>query len=111
MQLELQRRGMHVVHANNDVENGIQKLAQEMKVGNLTVCRDCHNTIRELEGYVWDTKQAEKGKDRPLKQEDHCVDALRYAIASHVVPNIQNADAYDPKQYIENRFEPRSIFY
>ncbi len=71
-QLELRRRNLHVIHANNDVFNGIQKLTDEMKEGNLSICEEATNLIREIEGYVWDPKQAEKGYDHPLKMNDHC---------------------------------------
>lgn len=84
-QLELRKRGMHVVHANNDVENGIQMMTSEMAKGNLYICEEAVNTIREIESYVWDSKAAEKGYDQPLKKDDHAVDALRYCIASHKV--------------------------
>ena len=89
-QLELRRRGIHVVHANNDVENGLQITAGEMAKGNLYICSECKNTIREIEGYVWDPKASSKGIDVPLKKDDHSCDALRYAIASHKV------SVYDP---------------
>jgi PBSX family phage terminase large subunit len=88
--LELQRKGMHVVDADNDVDNGIQKMTSDMKAGRLFVCGECTNLIREIEGYVWDPKSAERGIDEPLKQNDHAIDALRYAVYSHKVPNYSN---------------------
>jgi PBSX family phage terminase large subunit len=84
-QLELQRAGLHVVHANNEVEFGIQEMTSKMKEGLLTVCEECKNTIREIESYVWDARSAKKGYDEPLKQDDHAMDALRYVIATHKV--------------------------
>lgn len=106
-QLELQRRGMHIVHANNDVENGIQLMTSEMAKGNLYVCEECVNTIREIESYVWDSKAAERGEDQPLKKDDHAVDALRYAIASHKVA------VYDPykqaaiqQEFLRTKYAP-----
>jgi PBSX family phage terminase large subunit len=110
--LELQRRGMHVVDANNDVTFGIQVMSNEMQKGNLLICSECKNTIREIEGYVWDPKESAKGFDKPLKAADHTTDALRYCLASHKI------SAYDPGlerqkqvEYLKNRFEPRrSIF-
>jgi PBSX family phage terminase large subunit len=100
-QLELQRRGIHAVHADNSVESGIQRFTMEMKKGNLTVCSECVNTIREIEGYVWDPKAAEKGYDEPLKKDDHAVDAARYAINTH---KISVYDQYAEKQAQEERF-------
>lgn len=105
-QLELKRKGMHVVHANNDVENGLQTTVSEMLKGNLYVCAECKNTIREIEGYVWDPKASAKGIDAPLKQNDHACDALRYAVASHKVSEYKpyteshNADFYRNTRFL-----------
>ena len=33
----------------------------------------------ELAGYRWDTRASERGEDKPVKEDDHSVDALRYA--------------------------------
>lgn len=105
-QLELQRRGMHVVHANNDVENGIQIMTSEMKKGNLFICSECKNLIREVEGYVWDSKQAERGVDAPLKKNDHAVDALRYALATHKVSVYDPyAQAKNQEEFLRNRYQ------
>lgn len=109
MQLELQKRGMHIVHANNDVEFGIAEMTSEMKKGNLYVLDECLNTIREIESYVWDSKAAQQGYDEPLKKDDHAVDALRYCVASHKITNISNY-THNPSQYIKNRFGGNSIF-
>lgn len=104
-QLELRRRGMHVVHANNDVESGIQMMTSEMKKGNLYVLSECKNTIREIESYVWDPKAAEKGYDEPLKKDDHAVDALRYCIASHkVVSYDQQAQLSRQQEWMKNKY-------
>lgn len=82
-QLELRRNDLRPIHANNSVEDGIQIMTSEMHEGNLFICKECINTIREIEGYVWDSKKAEKGEDAPLKKDDHACDALRYAMATH----------------------------
>lgn len=41
----------------------------------LTIDPSCINTINELESYVWRV-----GKDEPVKENDHAMDALRYFI-------------------------------
>lgn len=103
--VEMQRRGYHVIDADNDVENGIQHMTSEMRKGNLFVHERCVNTIREIEGYVWDPACEKKGYDAPLKKDDHACDALRYALYTHKV------STYDPykesqsqKDYMQNRF-------
>ncbi len=103
MKLELQRAGLHVVEANNDVDYGIQIMTSQMQQGNLTVCSECKNTIKEIESYVWDHKAAEKGIDQPMKKNDHAVDALRYCMATHKVA-VYNPYTHNPNQYTQNRF-------
>ena len=107
MKLELQRRGMHVVEANNDVFNGIQMMTTEMGKGNLFVLKDCPNLIREIENYTWDEKKAKEGEDVPVKKADHAVDALRYCIASHKVQTYQPyKDGHNADEYRIGRFQP-----
>lgn len=103
MKLELQRKGLHVIPADNDVTNGIQVMTSEMANGNLYVCKDCPNLIREIEGYVWDSKKSEKGEDEPIKRGDHAVDALRYCINTHKV-NVYNPYSHNANQYAQSRF-------
>lgn len=88
--VELKKRGIKAKHANNNVTDGIQMMTSQMQRGNLFVLRQCKNTIREIEGYCWDNKAAEKGEDKPIKKDDHCIDALRYAVATHKI------STYDP---------------
>lgn len=107
--LELQKLGMHVVGANNDVENGIQMMTSEMAKGNLYICEDCPNTIREIESYVWDSKEAEKGYDQPLKKDDHSTDALRYVIATHKVAQVSQY-MHNPQDYLKNRYQTTRTF-
>lgn len=111
-QIELRRRGIHVVHANNNVEQGIQMMTSEMAKGNLTIMSSCKNLIREVQSYVWDSKAASKGYDEPLKKDDHACDALRYCIASHKISEYQPyKDTHNPDDYRNARFTaPRRKF-
>lgn len=103
MHVELRKRNMHVVHANNEVLDGITHTASEMAKGNLFICEECVNTIRQLESYVWDSKASAKGEDAPLKKEDDAPDALRYAIHSHKV-SVYQPYKHNPSDYAKNRF-------
>lgn len=107
--LELNKKGMHVIPADNDVYNGIETMCSQMSKGNLYVCKDCTNLIREIENYVWDSKKAAQGEDEPVKKGDHAVDALRYAIHTHKVATY-NPYAHNPVQYNQNRFQFQSNF-
>jgi PBSX family phage terminase large subunit len=107
MKLELQRRGMGVISANNDVNYGIETMTAQMANGNLFVCAECKNLIREIQGYVWDTKKSSQGEDVPVKKGDHNVDALRYVMATHKVVSY-NPYKNKPNDQWKNRFEPYS---
>lgn len=104
--VEMQRKGSHITDAQNDVYEGIVHLISEMKDGSLKICAECKNLIREIEGYVWDSKAAERGEDRPVKKDDHCIDALRYAVYSHRVPAYRPYKEEKHNEYLTNRFNP-----
>lgn len=104
MKLELQRKGMHVIPANNDVYEGIEMMCNEMAKGNIYIMNGCTNLIREIPNYVWDIKKSKQGDDEPVKKGDHAIDALRYAIASHKVA-IYNPYAHNPNQYLRDRYQ------
>lgn len=104
---ELRKRGIYPVDAENEVFDGISLLCSEMQKGNLLIMNTCPNLIREIEGYVWDSAKAKKGYDEPLKQNDHAIDALRYAIASHKVPTYgQHTEKHNADEYRQGRFNP-----
>ena len=88
--LEMQRAGLHCIDADNEVLDGIQQTANLISEGTLSILKTCPNLIREIEGYVWDTKKAEHGEDAPVKKNDHACDALRYAVSTHKVPNYKH---------------------
>lgn len=82
---ELAKIGVqNVYEAQNEVNDGIRFLAKYLNNGTLKVCRSCHNLIAEFQSYVWDAKSAKTGTDKPLKENDHALDALRYAMYSHL---------------------------
>ena len=43
--------------------------------GTIKVCKECKNTIKEFGLYRWDE---ESNEDRPIKENDHAMDAVRY---------------------------------
>jgi PBSX family phage terminase large subunit len=104
MKEDLRRLGVHTIDANNNVLDGIGIMTSEMSKGNLFVMKNCKNLIREIESYVWDNKEAEKGYDEPLKKDDHAIDACRYILATHKVSTYQPY-AHNPVQYNQNRFK------
>jgi len=75
---ELQKRGHTVIKAKNDVEDGIRRVGTLLNLGKLIFSSSCVNTIKEFASYIWDPKAAKRGEDKPIKQHDHAMDAVRY---------------------------------
>lgn len=79
---QLRRDGVRMIrHANNSVLDGIRTVAAFLPQKRLFVYRKrCPNLLREFTAYVWDPQAQKRGEDRPLKQNDHALDALRYVV-------------------------------
>lgn len=75
---ELKKRGYRIKKANNDVLDGIRFVATQLTGGSIEINDKCENLIREFAEYVWDEKAADRGEDKPVKEFDHAMDALRY---------------------------------
>lgn len=76
----LKRAGFRVKDADNDVLDGIRLVIQMICSGKLKVNAKCKDLIDEFSAYLWDEKAAEKGKEIPVKANDHALDALRYFV-------------------------------
>lgn len=77
---ELRFRGVYVIPADNDVLDGIRKTASLIQRRSIQVCDRCIRLIDEMGTYMWDDKAALRGEEKPIKQQDHSMDALRYFI-------------------------------
>ena len=75
---ELRKRGLYVKKGKNDVENGIRFTGSMLNIEKIKFMECCKNTIKEFASYVWDGKASEQGEDKPVKEHDHCMDAVRY---------------------------------
>lgn len=80
---QLYRDKVHnVVDANNDVGDGLRMVASLMTAERLVIAPECEMLQEETPGYRWDSEASAKGIDKPIKVDDHAVDAERYAIAT-----------------------------
>ena len=75
-----QKKRFRVKKAKNDVVDGIQKTASAIQMGKIKVNDCCKRTIKEYGLYSWDQKAA--GGDKPIKDNDHAMDATRYFVAT-----------------------------
>lgn len=61
--------------ANNAVLDGIRFTGACIKSGIIKFHESCKNAFREFGLYSWDK---DAGEDRVIKENDHCMDAIRY---------------------------------
>lgn len=66
--------------ADNEVKRGIELVSSIIENNMLRILSHCKYTIQEFNSYGWDPKAQQKGEDKPIKENDHCMDALRYIV-------------------------------
>lgn len=72
--------------AKNDVMYGIRLTAMMLQAGVIKISSDCKDAIREFGLYHWD----DKGEvDKPVKENDHAMDDIRYFCATVMRRNRQ----------------------
>lgn len=94
-----QRHGIYLFDAHKDVTAGrllVSELLDQGKDANgkpllpkLYVTENCHNLIRQFRTYMWDNWASRRGekqdpKEKPMKKDDHLVDAIRYVVMSGI---------------------------
>ena len=79
---QFRRDGLPARAADNDVTPGIQHVASLQD--ELQVAQHCQNVRNEFAQYQY--RDGGDG-DRPLKQHDHAMDALRYALFTNMTPD------------------------
>ena len=84
---ELRKRGIKVLKANNDVLDGIRMVGMLLNLEKLVFASSCVETIKEFASYIWDEKAADRGEDKPIKQHDHSMDAVRYFCSTVIGSN------------------------
>lgn len=82
---ELKRRGVNVrdvIKGKDSVKNGINSVRELFKSNRLYIHESCTNLIWELETYSYPDKKADHNEEEnPIKENDHAVDAIRYALS------------------------------
>lgn len=62
---------------------GIMNLKGLIGNNNLFLGKEAHYHLREVDSYIWD--KSTDSKERPLKVNDDCMDAMRYAIYTYTL--------------------------
>lgn len=77
---EITRAGFNAMPSIKDVYVGIQK----MKSMPLYVTQRSANILKEIKSYKWKKDKNDKVLDEPVKLHDHSMDAIRYAVNTHL---------------------------
>ncbi len=100
---EYQDNGVFLQPAQNDVNPGINRVAEYFKKGKIKIFNTCHNLLNELERYHWSEERETIGGislPKPYKSYDHACDCLRYLVMSRFqdsqVPKLRSKDKAIP---------------
>lgn len=75
-----------VEKAANAVIDGIRDVASHLQSGDLFFCDCCTDCIREFGMYRWDERST--AIDRPIKENDHSMDDVRYFVHKAFAPDL-----------------------
>lgn len=82
--IELKNRGVYckeVIKNKDSIKNGINRMRALFLQNKLHIHSSCANLINELETYSYpESKIGKNEEENPVKEHDHAIDALRYAI-------------------------------
>lgn len=73
-------KGFKVVPGDNSVLDGIRNVSSMLSQNRIHISAKCENLIKEFQSYIWDAKAQSRGEDKPVKENDHGPDALRYLV-------------------------------
>ena len=86
---EMRRAGLNVREVSKEIEAGISCIQELLKTNRLHVHSSCVNLINEFETYRYpDKKPDQNEKELPIKEHDHGLDSIRYALYMQVAVHV-----------------------
>ena len=99
---ELKKRGVNtreVVKNKDSIKNGISVVRELFNTNRLRIHESCKNLIWELETYSYpESRPAHNEDENPIKEGDHAMDALRYALT---MDNALTVEQYHPQIFYQ----------
>lgn len=97
--VEYAHYGLRLKKADNSVTAGIMDMFQRFSTGRLKIFSSCASLITEFRCYQYD------GEGRIRKQNDHALDALRYAVRTgfYIKQVVEDPDDHTPGVDFTNR--------
>lgn len=90
----LKNAGFYVKDVNKSIVPGIDRVTSIIRNNKLFIHKRCINTLLEIESYHYPDKYSTK--DEPVKEFDHAMDALRYAL--FMFAPLERAQRPEPKK-------------
>lgn len=77
----LKKYGLNCRDVSKDIVAGVDRVRELFKQNRIHIHPDCKNLIHELETYRYPEKKPDQNEqEKPVKENDHALDALRYAL-------------------------------
>lgn len=93
------RMGLNVMEVSKDVEAGIDCVRTLFKQNRIHIHPDCKNLIMELETYHYPDKRPDQNlQEAPVKENDHCLDEIRYVLYNIEKLNIGKMQGKFPEE-------------
>lgn len=109
-QMTFADNGIVTLPGQNDVRAGLSMVKMRLEENELFIWDSCVNIIREFKKYRWKPQRTEMsdGKPRPVKRDDHLLDALRYVVMSRpylpkTVENKKNLDRLQESMILDQQ--------
>lgn len=83
----LRRKGVNIREVNKSkgsVLSGISKVQEMLRQGRLKVLSHCTNVIQEFESYAYPDDKGKIPDEKPMKENDDAMDAIRYVIMTDI---------------------------
>jgi len=107
---ELRKKGVQVrdvIKGKDSVEYGIKCVQDRLRANKLKVHASCINTIFEFETYAYpDKKDLHNEEERPIKEDDHMMDAIRYPVMMRAKRNSKAHVSYASGTQPRNNITP-----
>lgn len=92
---EMSDAGLNIREVSKDIEKGIDSVRELLKQDRLHIHKDCINLINELETYRYPDKKPEHNEPEvPVKENDHAMDAMRYALHNNMPAYIEHEESF-----------------
>ena len=104
---KLKKAGLNCMEVSKDIEYGISSVQSLFKRNKIKIWAGCTNLIYELETYRYPDKKSNHNEpELPIKENDHLMDAMRYALYN--TAPIED-DSYMRNKILRNRMNQGSM--